>query len=89
MDIKSVHSGTIGADAFDVPLRGHLLLDRPLLNKGTAFTSEERRAFCLLGLLPPTEERLDEQAARAYEAYGAKPTDLERHIYLRQLQDTR
>ncbi len=87
MDIKSVLSGTIGADAFDVPFGGHLLLERPLLNKGTAFTREERLTFGLLGLLPPTQETLDEQAARAFEAYRAKPTDLERHIYLRQLQD--
>jgi len=88
MDIKSILSGTIGADAFEVPFGGHLLLERPLLNKGTAFTREERRTFGLLGLLPPTEETLDEQAARAFEAYRAKPTDLERHIYLRQLEDT-
>ena len=88
MDIKSVLSGTIAADVLEVPFRGHLLLERPLLNKGTAFTREERRTFGLLGLLPPAEETLEEQAARAYEAYGAKTTDLERHIYLRQLQDT-
>ena len=88
MDIKSVLSGTIGADAFEVPFDGHLLLERPLLNKGTAFTREERRTFGLLGLLPPTEETLDEQAARAFEAYRAKPIDLERHIYLRQLTST-
>src|SRR5271157_2042470 len=88
MDVKSILSGTIGADAFEVPFGGHLLLERPLLNKGTAFTREERRAFGLLGLLPPTEETLDEQAARAFEAYSAKRTDLGRHVYLRQLQDT-
>jgi malate dehydrogenase (oxaloacetate-decarboxylating) len=88
MDIKSVLSGTIGAEAFEVPFGGHLLLERPLLNKGTAFTREERRTLGLFGLLPPAEETLDEQAARAYEAYGAKPNDLERHIYLRQLQDS-
>ena len=88
MNIKSIISGTIGAEVFEVPLTGKLLLDRPLLNKGTAFTREERREFGLLGLLPPTEETLEEQAARAFEAYQAKPTDLERHIYLRQLQDT-
>src|SRR5271166_5886704 len=88
MDIKSVMTGTVGADAFEVPFGGHLLLERPLLNKGTAFTREERRAFGLLGLLPPTEETLDEQVGRSFEAYGAKPTDLERHIYLRQVQDT-
>jgi malate dehydrogenase (oxaloacetate-decarboxylating) len=88
MDIKSVVSGTIGADVLDVPFRGQLLLERPLWNKGTAFSAEERRMFGLLGLLPPREETLDEQAVRAFEAYGMKPTDLERHIYLRQLQDS-
>jgi malate dehydrogenase (oxaloacetate-decarboxylating) len=88
MDIQSILSDAIGAETLEVPFRGHLLLERPLFNKGTAFTQEERRTFGLLGLLPPTEETLDEQAARSYEAYGAKETDLERHIYLRQLQDT-
>jgi malate dehydrogenase (oxaloacetate-decarboxylating) len=88
MDVKSVLSGTLAADVLEVPLRGHLLLERPLFNKGTAFTAEERRTFGLLGLLPPAEETLEEQVARAYEALGAKPTDLERHIYVRQLQDS-
>src|SRR4051812_32526904 len=88
MDIKSVLSDAIAADVVEVPFVGHLLLERPLLNKGTAFTTEERRTFQLLGLLPPHEETLEEQVARAYEAYGDKTTDLERHIYLRQLQDT-
>ena len=87
MDVKSVLSGVIGADELEVPFGGHLLLERPLLNKGTAFTREERRTFGLFGLLPPREETLEEQVARAYEAYQQKPTDLERHIYLRQLQD--
>jgi malate dehydrogenase (oxaloacetate-decarboxylating) len=87
MDIKSILSDTIAGDVLEVPFGGHLLLERPLLNKGTAFTAEERRAFGLLGLLPPTQETLEEQAARAFEAYRAKPTDIERHIYLRQLQD--
>ncbi len=87
MDIKSVLSGTIDADVIEVPFGGQLLLDRPILNKGTAFTREERRRLGLLGLLPPREETLEEQAARAFEAYQPKPTDLERHIYLRQLQD--
>jgi malate dehydrogenase (oxaloacetate-decarboxylating) len=88
MDVKSVLSGTVGADVLEVPFRGHLLLERSLWNKGTAFTSEERLTFGLLGLLPPAEETLDEQSARAFEAYGMKATDLERHIYLRQLQDS-
>ncbi len=87
MDVKSALSATIGAEALEVPFRGQLLLERPLLNKGTAFTEEERREFGLLGLLPPAHETLEEQAARAFDAFGEKPNDLERHIYLRQLQD--
>src|SRR3989475_5993108 len=64
------------------------LLDRPLLNKSTAFTEEERSKFGLHGLLPPHVESLEEQVVRAYEAYKRKDDDLERHIYLRALQDT-
>ena len=71
-----------------VGLCGMHLLDTPVFNKGTAFTAEERTAFALHGLLPPQIESLDEQAARAYEAYLHKTDDLERHIYLRALQDT-
>jgi malate dehydrogenase (oxaloacetate-decarboxylating) len=63
------------------------LLDTPLLNKGTAFTDGERTQFGLHGLLPPHVERLEEQVVRAYEAYARKDDDLERHIYLRALQD--
>jgi len=88
MDEKSVLSGTIGADVLEVPFSGQLLLERPMLNKGTAFTAEERLELGLLGLLPPHEETLDEQVARAHGALKEKPNDLERHIYLRQLQDT-
>ncbi|MEO1190498.1 MAG: NAD-dependent malic enzyme [Pseudomonadota bacterium] len=64
------------------------LIDSPLLNKGTAFTQEERLAFGLEGLIPPQEESLDLQAQRAYQAFSRKHDDLERHIYLRALQDT-
>ncbi len=71
----------------DVP-RGMDLLNHQGLNKGTAFTEEERNKFGLHGLLPPHVESLEEQAVRAYEAYKRKDDDLERHIYLRALQDT-
>jgi malate dehydrogenase (oxaloacetate-decarboxylating) len=64
------------------------LLDTPLLNKGTAFTEAERTALGLHGLLPPQVETLDQQVVRAYDAYRRKTDDLERHIYLRALQDT-
>ena len=68
--------------------RGQMLLETPSLNKGTAFTYEERLALGLDGLLPPVVETIEEQSARAYKAYLRKHDDLERHIYLRQLQDT-
>src|SRR6266550_8954964 len=69
-------------------LRGRALLETPALNKGTAFTLLERQALGLDGLLPPAVETVEEQAFRAYKAYLRKPDDWERHIYLRQLQDT-
>jgi malate dehydrogenase (oxaloacetate-decarboxylating) len=69
-------------------LRGMALLDSPILNRGTAFTLAERARFGLDGLLPPYVESLDEQVARAYEAYLRKYDELEQHIYLRALQDT-
>ena len=68
--------------------RGKSLLDTPLLNKGTAFTDQERNDYGLQGLLPPQVETLDQQVARAYHAFLRKDDDLERHIYLRALQDT-
>src|SRR2546426_2838263 len=64
------------------------LLETPLQNKGTAYTEKERTTFGLHGLLPPRVETLEEQVVRAYEAYQTKGDDLERHIYLRSLQDT-
>jgi malate dehydrogenase (oxaloacetate-decarboxylating) len=70
------------------PLRGMALLNCPALNKGTAFSDEERDRLGLHGLLPPHVETLEEQLVRAYEAYQQKTTDPERHIYLRALQDT-
>lgn len=69
-------------------LRGTDLLDTPIWNKGTAFDDTERTALGLHGLLPPRVESLQEQARRAYLAFIKKGTDLERHIYLRQLQDS-
>ena len=68
--------------------RGMDLLNRQGLNKGTAFTEEERSKLGLHGLLPPYIESIEEQVVRAYGAYKRKDDDLERHIYLRALQDT-
>ena len=68
--------------------RGNDLLECPLQNRGTAFSTTERKHLGLLGLLPPTVETLEEQVERSYEAYRKKTTDLGRHIFLRNLQDT-
>ena len=68
--------------------RGMDLLNRQGLNKGTAFTEDERNKFGLDGLLPPQVESLEQQVIRAHAAYKRKDDDLERHIYLRALQDT-
>jgi malate dehydrogenase (oxaloacetate-decarboxylating) len=67
--------------------KGMGLLRDSLLNKGTAFTNEERDIFELHGLLPPSVETLVEQVIRSQDAYSAKETPLEKHIYLRALQD--
>ncbi len=69
-------------------LSGSKLLDNRLLNKGTAFTGKERGELGLLGLLPPHVETLDAQVERAYTALQQKTVDIEKHIYLRALQDT-
>lgn len=74
-------------EIWSVPLKGALLLNHPLFNKGTAFPEQERRELGLLGLLPPHADTLETQVERAYEAFKGKATDLERHIYLRALQD--
>ncbi|MFG2378645.1 NAD-dependent malic enzyme [Streptomyces sp. NPDC048504] len=68
--------------------RGTTLLADPLRNKGTAFDSRERAELGLDGLLPPAVETLGQQADRAYEAFLGYDKPLNRHIYLRQLQDT-
>jgi malate dehydrogenase (oxaloacetate-decarboxylating)(NADP+) len=68
-------------------LQGQALLADPVRNKGTAFTLEERRKYGLEGLLPPSVENLDRQLERVLEHLAAKPSDLERYIYLVGLAD--
>jgi len=68
-------------------LAGPAILKEPTLNKGTAFTREERRRLGLEGLLPTAVETLDRQVERILTHLDAKTTDLERYIYLTSLQD--
>jgi len=67
---------------------GPKLLETPLLNKSTAFTPKEREAFNLLGLLPPHFETMEEQVARAYQQFCSFEDAMNKHIWLRALQDT-
>ena len=66
---------------------GPTLLETPLLNKGSAFTKEERGSFNLVGLLPPRFESIDEQAERAFRQYNCFNTNINKHIYLRAIHD--
>lgn len=68
-------------------LRGFQLLETPLFNKGSAFPDEERRLFGLDGLLPPHITDIQEQLERVYGEFRFKPSAMEKHIYLRALQD--
>jgi malate dehydrogenase (oxaloacetate-decarboxylating)(NADP+) len=68
-------------------LLGFALLNDPARNKGTAFTEDERRRFGLEGLLPASAETLERQVERVLGHLEAKPTDLERYIYLVGLSD--
>ncbi|MCM5704101.1 NAD-dependent malic enzyme [Larsenimonas salina] len=70
-----------------VPYAGPTLLEMPLLNKGSAFTLEERISFNLIGLLPHNVETIEEQVERAYHQYSQCATNLDKHIYLRAIQD--
>ncbi len=67
---------------------GNTLLNTPLLNKGSAFTLEERKNFNLTGLLPANIESIDEQVSRAYEQFSVFSSAMDKHVYLRNIQDT-
>ncbi len=70
-----------------VSIDGLELISDRNLNKGTAFTKEERKEFHLDGLIPPNISTLQNQIARVYEGYCSAPTDIDKYIYLRSLQD--
>ena len=84
---RKVTDEQTGEEYLEVSLSGRRLIDFPLLNKGMAFTDEERREFGLLGLLPPHVSSVAEQIARNYENYKLSTTDLQRFVFLMALQD--
>jgi malate dehydrogenase (oxaloacetate-decarboxylating) len=72
----------------ETALSGYELLNDPLLNKGTAFTDDERDRFDLHGLLPPYVTTLDLQVERRLDAFRGPGSDLQKYIFLRGTQDT-
>ncbi len=71
-----------------VKLTDYALMLHPMLNKGMAFTAKEREEFNLWGILPPKQTDLPIQRKRSYEACKNKSSDMEKYIYLRDLQDS-
>lgn len=77
-----------GKPFLNVSSTDYALLFNPQLNKGMAFSEEERITFGLMGLLPSRYTDLSTQISRSYEALKSKSSDLEKYIYLRDLQDS-
>ena len=67
---------------------GYILLETALINKGSAFSASERHEFNLDGLLPIAIETIEDQERRAYHQYSQFDNDLDKHIFLRNIQDT-
>ena len=87
LDFKIHRDTQTGEQYIETSLCGKPLLTTPQLNKGTAFTNEERKEFGLLGKLPHRVETLDEQVKRAYLQYSSYTTRLQQNIYLNNLHD--
>lgn len=70
-----------------IRVRGYQLLNRPMLNRGTAFTHDERRALGLIGLLPPGYASIEAQVRRVYSQYQEQPTSLAKNVFLTHMRD--
>ena len=71
---------------YDLRLRGDALLEHPRWNKGTAFTTGERKQFGLTGRLPYTVNTLDEQCARAYDQLRSQENNIQKNAFLQSLK---
>lgn len=69
-------------------MTAHDILNNPFLNKGTAFTLEERKEIGLIGLLPPYVQTIEEQAAQTYAQMQTKANDLEKRLFLMEIFNT-
>ncbi len=76
-----------GEDVYVIDISGVEILHNSILNKGSAFSYEERELFEIEGFLPPAISTLERQVARRYEGFSSKPSDIEKYISLRALQD--
>ena len=69
-------------------MKKHSILNDPFLNKGTAFTQEERKKLDLIGLLPPYVQTIEEQAAQTYAQIQTKVNNLEKRLFLMEIFNT-
>ena len=69
-------------------MKKHSILNDPFLNKGTAFTQEERKELDLIGLLPPYVQTIEKQAAQTYAQMQTKVNDLEKRLFLMEIFNT-
>ena len=69
-------------------MTAHDILNNPFLNKGTAFTLEERKELGLIGLLPPYVQTIEEQAAQTYAQMETKANNLEKRLFLMEIFNT-
>ncbi len=88
LDIKFCYDAREKKKWLETSVSGKALLMTPQLNKGTAFSEEEREKFNLLGKLPAQIETIEEQISRAYQQFSSYQTNLQRNIYLGNLHDS-
>src|SRR6202453_487271 len=88
MNSSSATENSAKAEAVETRLSGYDLLLHPALNKGTAFTEEERDAFALHGLLPPHVGNLEDQLERRMKAFDGESNSFDRYNFMRNLQDS-
>lgn len=78
---------TPAARTLRVALRGQSILTNPRFNKGTAFTTRERKTFGLTGRLPWRVNNLEEQCQRAYDQVCTRDTPIRKNTFLQSLKD--
>ena len=76
-----------GHETVEIAVRGRQVLARPMLNRGSAFTLEQRDALGLRGLIPPAVNSIDDQVRRCYGQFQMQSTNLAKYVYLNTLQD--